>query len=147
MHSQSTDAEIHQMAERMVEGYVKGDLENFLELFTDDIVVMPPGHGAVEGKPALRGLVKGMFEGSSVNEMMIEPKGISVDGDVATVWGLEATISANNATGETSRNHYNIFWTLRRGETGEWGINRILWNPNPQEEPDEQKRILRRRSP
>jgi uncharacterized protein (TIGR02246 family) len=147
MTSLSAHSEIHQLTERMVDAFVKRDLSSFAALFADDIVVMPPGNAPVVGNSAFHSLIESMFSGWSIAEMMIETKDISVNGDVATVWGLEATMSTNNDTGETSRNHYNIFWALRRCEDGQWQINRILWNANPQQEPDERNRILRRKMP
>ena len=91
MSSDSQDVRaIRQTIRDLGVAYAAGDLDRFAGFFTDDIVAMPPGMVPIEGGNDWRKLLAGMFDRSTREEVAIETKEITVLGDWAIEWHVEA---------------------------------------------------------
>jgi uncharacterized protein (TIGR02246 family) len=104
-----------------------GDLEAWLSLFAEDIVLMPPNEPTVAGKDAVRAENLPLFEGFDMRETLSAEE-IEVAGDWAfavTTFSFEATPKEG---GETTTETGRIMWIMRRQPDGGWRAARVIWN-------------------
>jgi len=116
------------------EAYATGDLDRFLGFCADDIVAMPPGMPPVVGMADWKNMIAGMFASSDRSDVVLISKDITVVGDWAIEWHVEAATSSNKETGESKRNYNKGIWVFRRDD-GRWKLARYCWNPTPEVEP------------
>ena len=58
----ANEAEIHEMTSEYTAAVAAGDLQRFLSVFSDDVVVMPPDHPTTRGLEAFTAFVKPFFD-------------------------------------------------------------------------------------
>lgn len=127
-------SEIRTVIEGLKEAYTTGDVDRYVGFFTDDIVAMPPRMSPVVGIEDWTKMCA-MFARSSKSDVVWLTKNITVTGDMAIEWHVEATTATDNETGESKRNYSKGVWIYRR-ENGQWKIAQYCWNASPEGEPE-----------
>ena len=122
---------IRSVLERGVDAYTGGNLDSFVNSFTDDAVCMLPNLPPVIGKDAWRVMMRRMFERSTVSEMDSTSEEIVVSGDWAFEWHTESATYTNKETGESRRAFNKGVFIFRRQGDGSWRIARYVSNGSP----------------
>jgi len=113
------------------------DLDDFLSVWTEDMVALPPGQAPVIGKAGFRRMLEKWHEqlrgyslGSHNESWQGEgPKG----GDYIFAWGT-ITVELNPLRGTEAqpiRKKYHAMRMLKRQPDGSWKFHRIIWNEAP----------------
>jgi uncharacterized protein (TIGR02246 family) len=105
-----------------------GDAEGFLDLFTDDAVLMPPNHKMIDGKEEIRPLVQAILKNAKETELVeiTTPSEIRVFGDWAFDLGITTFKSKGKPLEET--NKYIRIW--QKLADGSWKLARVIFNSN-----------------
>ena len=122
---------IERTIKRLVEAFVSGDLEAFVNSFTEDTVCMLPGRPAAIGRDAWRSVMSGMFERVSLSNFAGNSEEIVVAGNWAFEWHNESFVVTDKETGDSSDSYHKGVFVLRRQPDKSWRIARYISNPNP----------------
>lgn len=108
----------------------QGDVEEILDYWTDDAVVVPPGMPPVRGKDALRAYVTGTrsIPGFTIS-WHNDDVDISADGTMAWMLGTNVVEMEGESGLERSEGRVATVW--RRESDGEWRCCLDLWNDAP----------------
>ena len=106
------------------------DLDNFLSLVAEDVILLPPNMHSIHGIEAVKELVQPWFESLVMTHEIGETE-IMIDSDLAyvrieykdTIWPKEG--------GETTKMDNKALYILRRERDGAWKMTRNIWNRNP----------------
>lgn len=112
-----------------------GDLEGYLALFTDDVVLMPPNEPIVVGKDAMRAIVEELFEAFTIDETGTQDE-IVIAGDWAFERGTFTQVLTPKAEGEALELAGSYIMLHRRQPDGSWQCSHAIWNsdnPPPEE--------------
>jgi uncharacterized protein (TIGR02246 family) len=120
-------AAIQQLISDEVAAVAAGDLEAWLALFTEDVVMMPANEPTVTGKDAVRAWGQPLFEGFDIEETQ-SPEELEIAGG----WAFTVTTFTFQATphegGDTTVESGRIMWIMRRQPDGGWKAARLIWN-------------------
>ena len=116
-------AAINQLIEESIAAVLAGDWDKWLEMFDDDIVLMPPGAPTVSGKADGKVFAD---EFPNITAMTIKVDETEGRGDFAVVrgrfaWTLETEDGPQSDTG-------TYCCTCRHGEDGTWRMVWDIWN-------------------
>lgn len=118
---------IKQLAARWRAGWVAGDADALVSLYTARPVLMPQGRPAVIGKAAIRSLYRAVL-----GQMRIESKGALREVEAAGDWGYFWSTYSLRATpkrgGGAIRSKGKSIFIVRRQRDGEWKIARLIDN-------------------
>lgn len=109
------------------------DVERILSYWTDDAVVMPPGHASIVGKAALRQFVESSFNtpGFSIRWSTTQVT-FSPDANLAYLFSRNAaTMNGPDGTPVTAEGRAVTIW--RREADGEWRCAVDIWNADARE--------------
>ena len=120
---------IHGLFERYDSTVNAGQAEEWMSLFSDDIIWMNPDQPALVGKDAVRGSVGPLFADLN-NEHVITVDEVSVAGNWAFVRTTYTWRFTPKAGGETSEELGKEVFILRRQTDSSWRITRAIWNKN-----------------
>ena len=104
-----------------------GDLDRFLEAFSPDAVLMPPGSPAVTGEP-IQAFARGMFEQVEIDFPGYEEDTIIILGDWAIHQHSFTWTVTPKAGGEPVTEHGKGLHVLHRQANGAWKITHDVWN-------------------
>lgn len=104
-----------------------GDSEGWLDLFTEDAVVMPEGAPAVTGAADLRALIDDRFAEFD-SDIVIEPVEIEVLGGVAIVRTVVTGTLSPKAGGEPIEVSAKEIAILERQDDDGWKVSRLIGN-------------------
>lgn len=105
------------------------DLENFISLMSDDIILMPPNMHTLHGIEAMKDLIQPWFEQYTMTHEIGETE-IRVDSDLAYV-RIEYKDSYWPKDGGDIHSLDNKgLWILQRGPDVEWKAIRCMYNRN-----------------
>ncbi|MDX1387933.1 MAG: SgcJ/EcaC family oxidoreductase [Acidobacteriota bacterium] len=113
--------------ERWIEAFNRGDVDTIASLYTEDVVVMPPGAPGFEGRDRVREWMAELFERHVVHQRLLNDE-VVVTGDWAWMRGhftTEITPRAGGAT-VTEQGKHLVIW--RREPDGAWRAARDIWN-------------------
>ena len=127
LDSADVDA-INSMRKQGDAAWEAGDLESFLDTFTDDVVWMPPSQPDLIGKEACRSLAKGLLDQTNFEQVATPSEEIVVAGDWAFDRFRVTWVATPSAGGESSQSNFRGFRVLRRQEDSSWKIARYIWN-------------------
>jgi ketosteroid isomerase-like protein len=122
--------DIAELQRRDIEASIALDVDKLLELRTDDVVYLPPGHAPVLGKPALRQYlaeVQEQFANTDIVGYDQTWQEVQVVGDLACQWGSTET-RLKPAVGSETVHMSNTIRILKRQPDGIWKISRVIWN-------------------
>lgn len=127
MNTAAETASIRATMAKYVSGYETKDVENFVNVFTEDAVRMPPNGPVIIGSAGIRDYYQDWFEKESL-DVTVSPTEIEVVGDWAVAWGTyKATVTSTE--GENPRQDegkwINVF---KKGADGTWRFHRNIWN-------------------
>ena len=131
-NSDRSDVEaIKEVIEHLAGAYIAGDLETFVDSFTDDAVCMLPNLPPIIGKGAWHSVMRGMFESSTVADHNSTSEDIVVAGDWAFEWHTECAVYTNKATGESRQAYGKGVFIFRREPGDSWKFARYVTNASP----------------
>ena len=123
------DAEaVERQWRRVIATFEDGDVDAFMALTTEDVVLMPPGESTLSSREAVRSLMEDFL-----GTFAIELERVSIDETVvAGGWALVrdtyVSILTPRSGGETVRARGKNVWILRRQPDGSWKVARNMWN-------------------
>lgn len=116
-------AAIREVIDASVPLVMSGDWDHYLELFTDDCVVMPPGSPILKGRAAARTWFEALPEAHGFTSQAVVVDG---RGDFAWACGTYS-MTHEGAHGEhTDLGKWSC--TFRHGDDGVWRIASDCWN-------------------
>jgi uncharacterized protein (TIGR02246 family) len=120
---------IDSVLEHYAKAYQDNDPDAIAKLYAEEAVLMPPGHGLLEGRDSVRAFWgRGMEPGFRMTTMRVE-----VSGGTAYVVGRYYVPPDDDDDAETGK--YLI--ALRKEPDGNWRITADIWNDDESdEEPD-----------
>ena len=114
---------IEQVNRQFVERYNQGDLEGFVEVYTDDAKLYPPGQPVVEGREAITGFWQAGRDQMGIRDVSLTTNELEVMGDRA--WEVGTANYTTNQGPVESR--YMVIW--ERTPQGEWRWHRDMMSP------------------
>ena len=122
---------IEKLREQEIKASIAYDIDAVSNLWTDDVVVIPPKHAPIQGREAYRQyLLEGKdemakYDIESYDEQWDE---VRVVGDYAWQWGvITSRLKPINANEEIQVS-YSTMRILKRLEDGTWKVHRTIWN-------------------
>ena len=125
-------AKIKQVHSNYEKAWLRGDADAVRALFTEDCVLLPP-HGDTP-RIGQRGLNEYWFAPNSppttITRLVVTPKSIGGNGDVAYVWGNDEVAWTTTQDGQKkAQSHSGIFLNvLRKQPNGEWKLSHHMWD-------------------
>jgi uncharacterized protein (TIGR02246 family) len=120
-------AAIKALAARWRAGWLSGDADALVSLYTERPVLMPQGRPAIFGKAAIRSLYRAVL-----SEVQVESKGALREVEAAGDWGYFWSTYSLRATpkggGEPTRSKGKSVFIVRRQRDGTWKIARLIDN-------------------
>jgi [ribosomal protein S5]-alanine N-acetyltransferase len=132
------ESAIRDLSERMLRAEEAGDASFFEAVLADDIVIMPPGVPAIEGKDACLEFVRTVLDdvGREFEKRMTAVSAeLEIAGEVAFERGgfsLTLTPRTGGPSVEEVGQHLRVY---RRTPDGSWQVARIIWNNLGADEP------------
>lgn len=105
-----------------------GDVNTFLNLFTDDVVWMPPGAADVVGKDACREMTRGLLGNTDFEQVTSTNEETILAGEWAFHRFHGSMVATPKAGGEAGQMSLRGFHLLRKMDDGSWKIARYIWN-------------------
>ena len=110
-------------------GINSGDLEGWINQFTEDAIFMPPNSAVLKGKEAVREFARPWYEHLDM-EFDLTIDEIEVHGNWAFArWSYSGRYTPK-AGGETIQDNGKEIWILKRQSDGSWKCSHIIWNSN-----------------
>ena len=119
---------INRLNEQANAAWEAGDVESFLDIFTDDVVWLPPGQPDVFGKEACRSWAQGALDRSTYEQVTKPSEEVVVASDWAFDRFRVSWVSTPRAGGEAKQTDFRGFHILRRQVDGSWKVVRYIWN-------------------
>lgn len=121
---------IKKWVDSMFSYMASNDLDNFLSLVAEDVILLPPNMHSIHGIEAVKELLQPWFDNLIMTHEIGETE-INVDSDLAyvrieykdTYWPKEG--------GETTKMDNKALWILKREKDDTWKMTRNMWNRNP----------------
>jgi ketosteroid isomerase-like protein len=118
---------VSQVGEREVRAVNAGNIDSNLAVLTQDVVMMPPGEGVLNGSAAVRSWLQGMHDQFAINLRYIQSQV-----DVVEDWAIErytgvATITSKKG-GAPVEDRIKGIHIYRRQPDGNWLIAQDVWN-------------------
>lgn len=128
MTKENQDIEaIRQLAADWRSGWLAGDADLLLSLYTDEPVLMPQDQPVVVGKDAIRPLYEAVLkEFDFKSEASV--KEVVVSGDVGYFWSAYTLTATPKAGGEPINVTGKSIYIVKRGSGGAWKIARLMDN-------------------
>jgi len=106
-----------------------GNLERVLALYTDDVILMPPGGDIIRGKPAAREHYRNIFQHTELDLTFVSEETQAV-GDWAFDRGTTRGRAVPRSGGTATPIDDKYLMILKRQADGTWRIARLIWNRN-----------------
>ena len=119
---------VEQQWRRVLDTFEEGDVDAFMALTTQDVVLMPPGERTLPSREAARSLMADFFGTYAIEIESVSLDEIVVAGDWAFVRDTYVSNLTPRSGGETMRARGKNVWILRRQADGSWKVARNMWN-------------------
>lgn len=118
---------VEQAEAAWVKAFNRADVDAMLALYTDDVVVMPPGEPELRGQEAVGAWISAFFKLHKARQVVSNDE-VEVEGSIAYLRGrFEIEIVQHRGGSfETIRGHHMVIW--RQGPDGAWRAARDIWN-------------------
>ncbi len=128
VNSRSRDIEaIKQLAADWRAGWLVGDVDALLSLYSHDPVLMPQGQPAVSGKAAIRELYQAVLK-----EFRIESESalmeVEASGDWGYFWSTYRITAIPKAGGAKVESEGKSLFVVKRQPGGAWKVTRLIDN-------------------
>jgi len=128
MTKQSEDMDaIKQLAEDWRAGWIAGDADALLALYSKDPVLMPWGQPAVFGKDAIRPLYQSVFKEYAIKSQT-RLMDVEASGDLGYFWCTYALTATPKAGGKSLEEQGKSVFIVKREHGGAWKIARLIDN-------------------
>lgn len=130
MHQRDEDLNaIRQLAADWRAGWLAGDAETLLCLFSDEPVLMPQDQPAVRGKEAIRALYEAVLKDYAIRseDQLME---VESSGDLGYFWSTYALLATPKVGGGPVKSSGKSLFIVRRTPDGRWKIARVIDNSN-----------------
>jgi uncharacterized protein (TIGR02246 family) len=106
-------------------------IDNWIDIWADDAVMMPPGLPPVRGKAAIRQYVEAAAQMPGF-QIRWEPESVVVSqsGDLAYMFERNV-VTVNDPQGKAVTTHGKVVTVWRRGADGAWRNVVDMWNEAP----------------
>lgn len=136
MSNKSEDiAAIRQLVEDWGTGWQSSDPEALLSLLTDEPVLIMSSEDPIIGKDAIGELYQYFFENYTVvsdenyiRTTDVEQIEVEVDGDLGYIWSTYKNTETPKGGGETTEDHGQSVYIVRRQHDGSWKFSRLFIN-------------------
>ena len=122
-------AAIKQLTQEHISAMASRDVAKLLQLNSDDVVYLPPGHAPIVGKAAVKEMFEMFFAQFSTIQQSASPSEIEVWGDRAIAWGPEA-LKLTTESGQVIEMKGHGMSLMQRQPDGSWkfvrGINNLM---------------------
>jgi uncharacterized protein (TIGR02246 family) len=121
---------IEELHKKDKQASMNGDLETLLTLFTDDGILIPPESEIIEGKEALRNMLKQNFELHQdyiTTEYNQDFKEIKILGRYAYEWGTYSGKYKSKDDGKEITGSGKLMRILKLQADGSWRVHRTIW--------------------
>jgi uncharacterized protein (TIGR02246 family) len=126
--SPDTEAQrIEAIDREWIAAFNAGDVDTVVSLYTEDVVVMPPGEPALHGRSAVISWLQTFFEHHTARQSLVNDE-VVVAGEWAWMRGhFDLAIVPRDGSGERRhRGKHLVIWRRRRD--GGWKAARDIWN-------------------
>ena len=113
---------------RVIATFEDGDVDTFMALTTEDVVLMPPGGSTLPGREPARRLMEDFFGTFAIEIERLSMEEIVVAGEWAFVRDTYVSSLTPKSGGATVRARGKNVWILRRQADGSWKVARNMWN-------------------
>ena len=113
---------------RVIATFEDGDVDAFMALTTEDVVLMPPGESTLSSRAAVRSLMEDFLSTFTIKLERVSIDEIVVAGDWAFVRDTYVSNLTPRSGGETLRARGKNVWILWRQPDGSWKVARNMWN-------------------
>jgi uncharacterized protein (TIGR02246 family) len=116
---------IQQSRSKWVNSVKSGEIADYLEILTDDVVWFPPGQPALSGKEAFASWIRPFMQAYDYRFEIREPR-VTIVGECAIERGSSQSIMTLRSEGRSGSHcgTYLVFW--RKMSDGEWRIERYV---------------------
>jgi uncharacterized protein (TIGR02246 family) len=105
---------------KLVSSILDGDVEAYVESFTDDGVLMHPESPQVRGETAIRAYVSAVFSAVKVTHLELTPSVVEGGGGFAFEVGVQrVAVEPSDDKFKTERQHLHVY---RKQSDGSWRI-------------------------
>ena len=121
---------IEELHKKDKQAAMNGDLETLLSLFTEDGIAIPAEGEIIEGKKALRNMLKQNFElhqDYKITEYNQDFKEVKVLGKYAYEWGIYSGKYQSKNNGKEITGSGKLMRILRLQADGSWKVYRTIW--------------------
>jgi uncharacterized protein (TIGR02246 family) len=121
---------IEELHKKDKQASMNSDMETLLSLFTDDGIAIPPEGEIIEGKEALRNMLKLGFElhhDYIITEYNQDFKEVNVLGEYAYEWGTYNGKYKSNSDGTEIAGSGKLMRILKLQADGSWKVHRTIW--------------------
>ena len=98
--------------------------------YTEDAVVIPPGHAMVQGRAAIEAFWKAGIEQGGVRDASVETLKAESSGDIGYEIG-SFVLTVNGPDGNPVQEQGRYIELLKRGADGKWYSTAGIWNSAP----------------
>ena len=109
---------------------IDGSVDDIINVFTNDAVVLPNNNNAAVGVSELREA----FQTLNVLDISLESQDITVFGDHAVAWTENSGMMKDPETGEDVPLNSKSLILLKKESDGSWKFYRYMFNGNAQEQ-------------
>jgi uncharacterized protein (TIGR02246 family) len=123
------EAAIRKWVESLFSSMASNDLEKYISLLSDDIILMPPTMPALQGVEAIKELVQPWFEEYTMTHEIGETE-VRIDSDLAYVRIEYKDSYWVEEGGDIHTLDNKGLWILQRETNNEWKAIRVMYNRN-----------------
>ncbi len=108
------------------DSFAKADSESLANLYAEDAILLPPGHAAVAGRPAIKTFLGSMAAEAQAGKMALkngQVTGAEVSGDMGWISGSYTVADSTGATIDSGN-----YLSVHQRTNGVWLYVRDIWN-------------------
>ncbi len=132
VESRRDRAAIDEFAINYGRAFESGNIDDILEMVTDDFVALSPDKPPISGKQRVREEIEADFQTLQVQRLIFEHAEVKVTSETAYAWGTSTATVLVNLERITVKGKY--LWVLQRGSDGTWKLARDSSSGNGEEE-------------
>ena len=124
------EAAIRELLARGAVAETAGDVEGFIDLLTDDAMMLPHQQPAAIGIDAIRDWWQATLAQGSMENTAAVAEEVQVLGDWAYLRVSYSHIVTSKADGGSYTETGKSLWLVKRQQDGSWKFSHVIWNPD-----------------
>ncbi len=125
MPADNAEAIIRKIGEEWAQHWNRNELDKLIDAYADDAVYLPPHHGAVHGREAIREYLKGPLS-HGVRDLTYKVTFIKHSGDLAYDVGRYTMTVPQHGNTRKDEGKYLVVW--KKQADGKWRIAADSWS-------------------